>query len=367
MHAGMQQSSLQKRLNDSVKFFATSMDIFNQKNSDIASPYLADKTLEFAHVAVSSMIHNRGYHAGTTVQLADGRWYVFDPYYDVMHPIPSESSNKRMDDTYKTLLEFHDDAPGLELSYDSRLLTAEKGLHKAVSDGTLLYKDPATTQKIAAMMAIDPEMAMDRIYSEIIDPHFRSAIESDDPDIAIIFKSIYESIDSYPSDDSKDYVRQAFEDIYQNYVLWQDKPGNVAKRMLEDKRYFADRMLDVVYLPIFMATLLASRNLEHGYVGIDLPGALELGLPHNRIGHAVLSDFAAYTDDPLPPSFWFAQWSSLVPITETIDRSESKTQQKMGEFMARWAEQRDLTYVNAYSIIKKHISDREKEEYGKRD
>ena len=120
---------------------------------------------------------------------------------------------------------------------------------------------------------------------------------------------------------------------------------------------FKNRMVDLLYLPEIMAAAITSLNLEERHIGPALPEKLELGLPHTRVGFSVLSDFASHTDDPLPPTFWFAHWPSLVPITETMERGgKTEFQRGIMRFTAEWSTQKDLTYVKAYSIIKKFLS-----------
>lgn len=397
MHGGVAMTGFGGRMSDGMMLFDSVEKMTSiREGNDWPSPLIADKMLIGIDHLYSQMTEDNGYHAAVMVRLVDGQWVMVDPYAGIVDEAFGES-NKDYERIYQTLDEFRETAPGLELSCQGGMLTIEGGLKDVVSKGLAIMKQPEAIGNMLKEVVMNHETGRDKIYNDYILPHFKSIAEQDKyPDAASVVntllnysegiidqnnqisdlvREVAESVAEGASEHSDgldngvpDLLREAFDEALWKYVFWGEKREVVMERMSKDTRYLANRIVDMTYLPSMMCATIASRNLRENILGTIGHEKMEFGLPYSRIGYSVLSDFASYTDDELPPSFWFAHWASLVPVTETLPRGGTTQHQRdLQEFMANWTRMKYLTYIKAYPIISEFLtalSSEEEEQHG---
>ena len=82
---------------------------------------------------------------------------------------------------------------------------------------------------------------------------------------------------------------------------------NFLQRCKEDPRYLLDRVIDFENSMHVTLVDYACARIE-GDRPDTVHASVEVGLPAQRVGLAVLSDISTYTDNSLSPDFWISNW-----------------------------------------------------------
>lgn len=370
MHGGVGMTAFNKRLESGFMLFHVVKDVASVEKTEHSSPIVEAKMEELASGAYSQLVEDMGYHASVAVRLADGQWAMVDPYFKLVDDQIHESTSEDYSKIYDALNEFRETAPGLELTATNSMLNIEIGLLDTVERGYSVMQDPQSISKMMLALFSDDENGRDRMYNEIILPHFKSiATQEENPNVASVIQELLDLGEGDEGSAMPDLLREAYDQVVEKYVLWGEDTATVRNRLVNDAAYYRNRAVDLSYVTMLMCASIAARNLKDNVLGTTSHERMEFGLPYQRVGYSVLSDFASYTDDELPPTFWYAHWGSLVPITETLPRGAStQWQRSQQEFMGNWSNMRDLTYIKAYPIIAEFLqrqSSEEEDENGK--
>lgn len=296
--------------------------------------------------------HNRGYHACTYVKVDETTWYQIDSNFQLtgaLHEIYSEE----LDVTYVKLEEYRELAPGLELvqSFGVAQLPLVCQIFIEHSDETFLPDEDLIR---TFLLGDDDESIAEKIKSMFVDPFF--AVERE-PRSDFAGECLATMRNFIEGNGFKDGVHNAIT----KYVFWEGSPLEVMARCRQDERFLEDRIKDIRALPLVAigsyivgavnTTKSEDLRIEHTRV--------EVGLPAQRIGMAVLSDFAVHCDDRLPASFWISHWPSDVALTETMrGASRSNSQDSILCNNAKWLDGR-LQYSNAYGMVNEFLSGRQ--------
>jgi hypothetical protein len=143
--------------------------------------------------------------------------------------------------------------------------------------------------------------------------------------------------------------------MFDKYVLWDEDPEKFFELCAADEKYLNDRVRDTHGLVYLLLAEYARHHIRSNKIDPNIHAAVEAGLAEQRIGLAVLSDFAQYYDDSLPPSFWISNWPSDVAVLENLHRiadSENTTQLLTNTVLHRGLN--NLTTYHNEDIILKH-------------
>ena len=349
LHAGVMETYEQSQL----KYGAFTLSIVGEKLRDTGDRSIfADKVEQLRMMIARRLNKDRGYHAATYLKLADDTWQEFDPFYhinDTVHP----GIASRIERVNDTLNEFRESAPSLELPVDAGLSIFEVGLAYGMLNDDVNRLGGDEVAVLHSLMDTEEESVTQKIYEELIKPYFEH-LQTDET-VSEEFRTSLGYIFEDRGNAKFRPLEDAFYKVFHKYVLWEKSSTEVIARAKSDAEFRQRLMNDIKNIPIMMVGALATESVEHGIIDVRFISQAELGLPHARIGFSVLSDFAAYSDVSPAPSVWFANWASLVPITETMDTVSNKYQARLVGNMAVWSEHRGLTYTKSRDIVGKFI------------
>ena len=226
-------------------------------------------------------------------------------------------------------------------------------------------QEPGVTEALSAAATIElakdtDEPLGERIY-ELIDSIFFNGDESQsDGLLGAINRTIKDARVITYSGYKESHLRSVFYTLFHKYVLWGNAPTTVLEQAQSDVSYAQNRVEDIASLPFLMAISLARDSFLDSVGEAVVHPVVEVGLPEQRIGLAVLSDFAAHTNSPLSPSFWLSHWPGSVPIIENLDRaSHSNFDDSLLYNNLVHREIHPLTSHRNYGIIRQFIEVRE--------
>jgi hypothetical protein len=286
---------------------------------DLSPPNAIQDSVDKIHTQlVKTLEREEAHHSVLYIQLRDGHWAQFDSNYDASEEVRDEKANETLNRTYENLQELAPYAPGVEIAAHLRG-SIDRG---EISREILELQDTAASTEVMfkAFLLLrtgNAESLAQKVYNECIEPFFEPS--ADDNDRLRLMKSLLRSEELLTSSGRiESHLQLIFYKLFNKYVLWGEDSAKVVEQSQHDLNYLINRSLDVAILPFLMMASLSSSKVEKP-AGDRIHTAVELGLPEQRIGLAVLSDFAVYTDSPLPPSFWLSHWPSHVSVFETID------------------------------------------------
>lgn len=366
MHAGVQIERTRHKLLGAYMALSTVSSMLDQVDSATHSPLLAQLTSEHSERAFNESVKDEGYHAGVYAKLANDEWVQVDPYISEEYETLLPSLSEEIEKIYQTLKEFEGMAPNLELSYQTNLLSFSFGMNEAATE--VMKGDGSTDGMREAVDAFmnGEEAVAQRIYEVHVLPRFKKILEEGPENAPMAYHAIehlYSSVrNAKDSGSHTDVIQEQFYRMFEKYVLWGNSLEETRKRAAVDREFYMNRMKDIVNLPALLCAGLVLEDIKENYLGMDIHEAVEFGLPHARVGFSVLSDFATYCDDTLPPTFWAAHWPSLIPMTETMYREDNDDDQKEClRNLVNWVDQRKLTYTKADTIIYKFLQDSDTE------
>lgn len=299
---------------------------------------------------------NRGYHAASYAKVGEAAWHQLDSNYDLteaLHEVYSEGLEK----TYRKLQDYTMLAPGIEL-----MQNFEIALVPTVCCEVLEYSDETFLADAASARAFllgdEDESIIEKIRSEFVDPFFAAKREPNGETSGFIEECIATMGNMVKDEVFENGVYNAIN----KYVFWGGAPRDVMDRCRVDERFLEDRIADIRALPVTVmgAYIVAAVSAIKPEMLRAEHALIEVGLPAQRIGMAVLSDFAMHCDNRLPASFWISHWPSDIPLTETMDgAARSSAQDSVLGNNAKWAAIRTLQYSNAYDMVNEFLSRRQ--------
>ena len=326
---------------------------------------------------ISTYLSDNGYHAAILAHIAGDIWLQFDPYmhaFDDLDGVMGDrcAAVKNALDSYSEL------APQLQLTVSREYKSVmEVYVQDAMGLRTDMYTDE-DWQAQAYDMMISREHNPKAMYDTLIKPILRELFakvmrdrelsqdtyepfciellggETDELDESEIDMSTLHMVHVHVSSPAE----AAFRAMYAKYVEWGYTREEVADRMGRDPEYAARRMQDMTTLPHLVCLELMQQDVRGELPTGAAHEAMEVGLPHTRIGFSVLHDFAVYFDDALPPSFWAANWSSLAVTSEYIDRDANTSRQiDMLVNHAEYQDERYLTYIKSRVKLRKFMQE----------
>jgi len=361
MHADVARRGIE-HTQASTALYISSLEAGLKKRFGMTLPHaLSDSLRHVLNQTVASISRNESHHAAVYVGLLDGTWAQFDSNFASTVPIRHKDSNEELTKCYKTITEMKAYAPGTEITHQimGNMALSDMALEILGSEEPLTIfsiVEPAITE----LLNEDTESIGQRIYDNCIVPFFASTSENER--LNKLKRVIRSSVVESPPDVVEDGLQAEFYKLFEKYVLWGDSAESVVMLAQKDHNYLINRVVDIATLPFtLMATLSSRESKESGY--FQAHSIVELGLPEQRIGLAVLSDFAAYTDPPLTPSFWMSNWPGHVSVMENINGAEhSKYQDALVYNNIVYRELHPLTSLRNYDIIRSFLDPRQMKE-----
>jgi len=303
------------------------------------------------------------HHSAVYVQLADATWAQFDTNFKATTHLIDPETNDKLMTSWEELRLLAPFAPNVELT--SRFYDPYNYDFSTLARYVINEQEPGVTEALSAAATIElakdtDEPLGERIY-ELIDSIFFNGDESQPEGLlGAINRTIKDAGVITYSGYKESHLRSVFYTLFHKYVLWGNAPTTVLEQAQSDASYAQNRVEDIASLPFLMAISLARDSFLDSVGEAVVHPVVELGLPEQRIGLAVLSDFAAHTNSPLSPSFWLSHWPGSVPIIENLDRaSHSNFDDSLLYNNLVHREIHPLTSHRNYGIIRQFIEVRE--------
>jgi hypothetical protein len=205
------------------------------------------------------------------------------------------------------------------------------------------------------LLSLEPETALTRIAQE----GFTRLFNPDDNNPEMFAQELVKTLCRCLRVDYDDYMWGKVGEAIVNYVFPDAKGGDIRPclaRLKRDQAYLARRCQDMNLVP-YMALLSIQSDLCNSIIQdgrqLEIPHSImEVGLPAYRIGASVLSDFAVFCGDDVPPSFWMAHWPSMLSLTEHLPEETTPIQHEVIRQRATVIKRGELRYRAVDSILK---------------
>ena len=362
MHANVSRRGIEQTQFATAAYIASLEASLKETFGLDLAPQLSNSLRHVFAQTWKAVTRDESHHAAVYVRLLDNNWAQFDSNFASTVAIEYEDVNEELSKSYAAITDLAPFAPGIELSHE--LLGVKSAADIAIellSGEEPLSLAPVMTAAYAELLQEDTESIGQRIFDMCITPYFTSTSDDTRRD------TLKELISSYTTTASmqgaiEQGLQAEFYKLFEKYVLWGDSPEVVVKRAQTDSNYLLNRVTDIATLPFtLMATLASRESKQDGY--FEPHSMVELGLPEQRIGLAVLSDFAAYTDSPLTSSFWMSHWPGHVSVVEGIRgaaHSEHQDAHIYNNLVYRGAH--PLTSLKNHDIIHRFLDPRQQNE-----
>lgn len=280
-----------------------------------------EASLETIHKQISDFCFRlEAHHAAVYTELIDGTWAQFDSNYRASVRIDEDEIVGTLRGAWDRLTATAPFAPGIETSApihticNQDLAIIAKWWLADQSAESFQTLSSAIEATLASLW--DAESLGEKIYEIIKDTLF-SEKATNSADLNFFNKSLTEVTLIGTFEDP--ILESTFHKLFTKYVLLGLSPEAFLERIKHDASYSYNRLQDICALPLLMIVSIARESFMGG--GGEEHSSVELGLPEQRIGLAVLSDFATYTDSPLTPSFWISHWPGNVSVSESLIRT----------------------------------------------
>lgn len=334
MHAGVMEARLEGE-------DATISAILGDRlNGDYIPTHMQDYISKISDSVYKRSVQDFGFHAANVVQLTNGKWLQFDANFGSIDFLDKDMVDKN----YHDLTSFKDIAPGLEVTFSS-LRTVAGGIEKEIYD----IKD----------IAYDYDQLCDALLSsdESIEESIRSVV------MPPIQKELYKNDGDYEF--LNESLEHAFHKCLQRLVLWDNPIDEVRKKALDDRHYLQRVIEDMqdMWKPTLLMMLVTMRDIQSDTLASLRHSQLELGMPAQRIGLAVLNDFDTYLDSGLSPGFWSNNWPSHIPRIEAISRHTNNVEDSEQIYQATrnnaaWFASSLLRYSKSDGIINSFLQEK---------
>lgn len=300
------------------------------------------------------------HHSAVYIKLVDGTWAQFDSnYHSTIQIEPVDDDTLDLEHSWDLLSSMSAIAPNLEM-----LTPLDKSSHFDIPGMSYLIlkeQSPETIERLSLAVQNELDVDSDESLGERIYQHIEAIFFDDtDENPNALLASLNGVIKSYDvvdfNSNGEQHLRNVFHHLFTKYVLWNEDPREVLKKIRTNEQYRANRIEDIKALPVLMLLLMSLDSFKEAPYTPSVHRTVEVGLPEQRIGMSVLSDLATYSDSPLPAAFWLNHWPGGVPVIEQLDRaSDSSSDDSYLTNNLIHYEQHPLTSHRNYSIIKRFI------------
>jgi len=268
---------------------------------------------------------DEAHHAAVYARLIDGTWMQFDSNYSGTVTLKRHLANTELTDTYNDIQATKSVVPGIEVSHN---ILTNMGIPDIADE--ILNEEP-TESALSLIITAYAELLDDstesfgqRIYDKCVAPFFETISGNKRLDtLKYVLGGVTVNLTNGMTEQG---IQHEYYKLLDKYVLWGESLETVLQRCQQDRNYRLNRVMDIATLPfIILAKLAAQESSDLGYYKEH--SLVEVGSPEQRIGLAVLSDFAAYTDSPLTPGFWISHWPGNVSIIESLHDSPQNSHQ----------------------------------------
>jgi hypothetical protein len=351
LHAGVMTTCRENELLTTAGLFKHLMDVAEEKFEALTPIEVRKALMNKSQKAVEQAFEDNGYHVALFTRLKSGGWYQFDPNFTSSSTLFSDVQNAKLDTYYERFGEMKEIAPGLELAANMNT-PGSLDLLLAFLNETTSDQLPSALEVYELLDTIvDAESISDTILKEIVEPFFTAEAGEVGSHFLGLLNHTVEK-------DGKEIrpLEHFFTAMYEKYI----RGERTDREFLESWRDEGQKIETVFaarFLPFLMMAAWATDLIDSGDQDVPQHQAVELGLPHHRVGAAVLSDFASHYDFGISPNFWLSTWNSLVPITETLDLDAgTRVQQIRRQNSLAHTEVRQLTYLKSKGIIISSLS-----------
>lgn len=325
LHGDVVRTSIEDAAVGAAVLVGVVRDLSRSLGITISEP--AQVSLNKMHEQVEDYLYRpAAHHAAVYARLIDGSWAQFDSNYRTSVHLEPSNYDSNLDEHWFALNGLAATAPNIELTaklYGPDFLDIPSALYYVLEKHT-----PETIQAFrgavrAKLETLSDEPLGEAMY-EIVSNYFFDSDESQ-PDelLAFINNHLKEQVVVDNSGYKEGFLRNVFYYVFEKYVLWNETPDIVQARLEDDPQYRERRIEDIVALPFLMSIVLSKDYFINLFSEKTPHRILELGRPEQRIGLAVLSDFASHTNSPLSASFWLSHWPGNVAAVENLERGSS--------------------------------------------
>lgn len=298
-----------------------------------------------------------GFHVATYTQLIDGTWYCVDPNYRLSYQL-DEFDTDMIQDAFEDLTEMSSLAKGVEIPVQLGHASASQSFVETLRIVRKLEIDTAPLAEI--LTDHDTESLPYKVFVEIAEQIGRMQGLSEETHINSVLNimSVVDSEVIYEDAHIYGYWTE-FTTALDRHVMHKMDVDEFIRLCREDPAFLQRRLEEIQMLPTLALQGLLAREMDDFRQGLtdqkNKHEFVEVGLPDYRIGCAVLSDLAVYTQAPLSPQFLLSYWPSRVPITETR-ATEHLDGAKTLDYNMAWSTHTDFYYPQQCGIIERHSS-----------
>lgn len=335
-------------------------------------PDLADQKLRKLTEELEKITdRDRGHHAAVVVGTEPGQWLVLDPNYSTAIYLYNDEMAK-LEELYKLHVELHKFGADVEhaVSFDdgfsaivfikllSQITEADVPM-EIISDfikAASAAEDPLEVFKSYLLFFLTRQEGLEK-YD----------LENDDVSLAdMIFDDFLSRRAGYKWNHKQKFIDNVMEQVLFTYVFPDAKDNDLAKcleRCETDMEYRQRRLEDLKFAPLYLVYKMHKHFVDNAERMNMAPAKMEIGLPHFRVGMSVLSDFAVYGGDNLPPSFWASYWPSHTVLADHIvGRKVSQAQKTIGWNLSEVITSGTLQYMSTHGIIQKFLEQERSDE-----
>jgi hypothetical protein len=292
---------------------------------------------------------DRGVHAAVVGKISENEWLEVDVNYSIYDLITKEDAEK-LQQAFQDFQSLRMATPGMEYMIDAQYVLTNSLPEYLFSK--MLDKSPELSDVEAFLETCSDSESEESIITQFILPLFEpmpTEHEKIEAAVASTFDEILEG--TYT-----EYRPKLLRELLRQRVFSDGKEGDISAclaRCKTDPYYRRRRAEDIKIAPVY-AMIRTANQLTNWIIERKLAGShqlLEVGSPHYRIGAAVLSDFATYTGDELPLSFWLTYWPSQVALMEHFSTAETAHQKSLIHNHFNHSLLTDLQYMRNNGIL----------------
>lgn len=346
LHVGVMRTAMQAQFSRLHLLLDHIREVAETKGTSVVES--VQKSITATASSVRERLSNdTGFHAANLVRLQSGAWATLDANFYIISL--DDKPNSAKGKIYEILRQYEESAPGLELTYLRRAGAPADSIMAWLIDERM--PRPQYDDDTLRRILLEEDESIPDKLRQIIMPELLKDQTGGRPEVV-------EFID-------KMYSQNAFYGCFEKYVLWGESLEVVLGRCKQDGEYLRRRIDDLksMWVPAVVSMAVQATNQYAEYCRCDDHEMLEVGLPAQRIGLAVLKDFDLYCGGDISPGFWISNWASQIPVIEAMD-SEDKVSRPGQHRLARahaaslsWSR---LRYEKSCGIVNSFIS-RQKE------
>ncbi len=332
---------------------------------ELPLPDIMDQKLTDLKTEIQTVIdNNRGHHAAVVAQNAIDRWDVIDPNYHIWSTF-FEEDNKRLNELFDVHTSLQKLSPGVEQSirFGEGSLTSTFLLVMRIIAEADTPEDILDDFINAASESTEPLEEFKKYLLYFLTRkdgfEFDEDVSSVESPLDLLFEDYLGKRAGYTWRDKLAYIDQFMERVLLTYVFADAKDSDISsclERCKTDQAYRQRRIEDLKFAPLYLVYAMQKHFVDEvGNMNVG-HSIMEIGLPHYRIGISVLSDFAIYSGDKLPPSFWATYWSSHAAFSDhMVGRDMSDPQKVIAWNLLETIQSGMLQYCNSHGMVEKFL------------